>query len=69
MQVLHYEQDKGSLLGLLQGNSKVVCTWQVGHRWEKKVFDQNALIKLGDRPPQPSQPSSDGRYLNCRETN
>lgn len=67
MQVQHYELDKRPFLGLFQSDNKVVCAWQVGNQCKKAVFDQDTLIKLGERSHLQNLPNF--QQPNCRESN
>lgn len=69
MQVQHYVIDKLPLFSLFQSDNKVVCTWQVGNQIRKQVFDQDTLIKLGDKTSQFNQQNSARNYADCRDMN
>lgn len=69
MEVQYYELKKNLLFNLFQSEEKVVCTWKAGNQRKKQVFDQNVLIKLGDKPNLTGRECQSGRYLDCREIN
>lgn len=70
MEVQHYELKKQLFFNLFQQDEKVVCTWKAGNQRKKQVFDQNVLIKLGEKSSlNTGRDCQSGRYLDCREMN